>query len=54
MSDFELYRYIDLLIEKYLDRSVYGSDSVKRSRDLDIAGRLLQMWRKKYILDESI
>jgi len=54
MSDFELYRYIDLLIEKYLDRSVYGSDSVKRSRDLEIADRLLQMWRKKYILADSI
>jgi len=49
MTEFELYRYVDLLIEKYLDRSVYGSNQEKRMRDLLIADRLYEMWIKKYI-----
>lgn len=49
MTEFELYRYIDLLIEKYLDRSVYGLNQEKRKRDLAIADRLIEMWRKKHI-----
>lgn len=54
MTEFELYRYIDLLIEKYLDRSVYGLNQDKRMRDLAIADRLIEMWRNKYILADSI
>lgn len=53
MTNFEKYRYMDLLISKYLDKSVYTHNRVKAQMYLDIADRLLKTWITKYKLDES-
>lgn len=42
----DMHSYVESLVNKYLDRSVYGHDSEKRLRDLAIADRLIKLMKK--------
>lgn len=46
MGNLDIHSHIESLVNKYLDRSVYGYDSEKRLKDLAIAGRLIDLMRK--------
>ena len=45
MSEYEIWKHYETLVDKYLDRSVYGHNSKKRIMCLGIADRLIKSWK---------
>lgn len=45
MGNLDIHSYIESLVNKYLDRSVYGLDPEKRLRDLATADRLIKLMK---------